>query len=145
MRIKVKASRRHALPALVAVAIATGGCGGPIKRDELSRGVETLQSYAAEGALLAHEVATDHTKHAFARVHATDLAERADHEAEKLSDAQATPDLAEPKREAVDLAGQISDQLGEIQVHPGDEASGRRAERELQKAADRAGALDDRL
>jgi hypothetical protein len=131
--------------AAVLAALVAGGCGGPIKRDELSRGVETLRSYATEGALLAHEVATDHTMHTFARVHATELADRADHEAEKLSDARASADLAAPKRRAVDLAGDISSQLGEIQVHAGDEATGREAERELRKLAGEASALDDEL
>ena len=47
---------------LIAAAALLGGCGGPIKHDELARGVDTLAATAAEGALVAIEAAADRTK-----------------------------------------------------------------------------------
>src|SRR5215210_9464124 len=101
--------RRLCVPlAVLAVAASTSGCGGPMQPDELSRSIGTLESTAAEGAFLADDVADDRTKATFARVHARDLSDVVDHEAEKLHDAQANrPDVARAKRRAVALADQI--------------------------------------
>src|SRR6476659_2709452 len=87
-----------ALAAVVMAASAVAGCGGPIENDELERGVLTLGSTAAEGRLVALDVVEDRTKVTFVRVHSAALADDAEHEAEKLQDAQAPPDLVDPKR-----------------------------------------------
>ena len=76
---------------------------------ELSRSASTRsQSTAAEGALLAGDVADDRTKATFARVHARDLSDVVDHEAEKLNDADAhQANVAAAKTKAIDLADEI--------------------------------------
>jgi hypothetical protein len=130
----------------VCVAAALGGCGGPMTPDELSRSIQTLESTAAEGAFLADDVADDRTKATFARVHARDLSDVVDHEAEKLHDAQADrPDVARAKRRAVALADQIGTALGQIQTAPDSESAGRSAGGELSKLSEDAGKLADRL
>src|SRR5215212_7176577 len=123
-------SRSTTVAALLAAAVASlAGCGGPITPDELSRSIGTLESTAAEGALLAKDVAGDRTKATFARVHARDLSDVVDHEAEKLNDAQADEaNVAAAKTDAVDLADRIGTQLGQIQVAPDDEPGARKAE-----------------
>jgi len=121
------------------------GCGGPIQREELKRGVKTLASDAADGSLLARGVAEDRTRSPFVRVHASELAEDAEHEAEKLHDAEANPPLSDKKRKAVVLAQRIADALGPLQVAPGDEGVGRRTERELDGLARAANDLADSL
>jgi hypothetical protein len=122
-----------------------GGCGGPMQPDELKRSIGTLESSAAEGALLANGVARDRTKATFARVHARDLGDTVEHEAEKLHDASASGRVAIRKAAAVDLAGRISEALGQIQTAPDSEAEGRSAEHALTRLGDRAGKLAEGL
>jgi hypothetical protein len=131
--------------ALVALCAGLAGCGGAIKDEELRRGVETLQSDAAEGALLARGVAQNRTRSTFVRVHARALSEDADHEAEKLHDADARPELLRQKTDAVRLATDVSDALGKLIIEPGDEAAGRKAEHDLNALAQQAKTLADHL
>jgi hypothetical protein len=130
---------------LLAVALLGPGCGGAMQPDELARSIGTLESSAAEGALLAKDVAGDRTKATFARAHARDLGEMVDHEAEKLSDASANGVVAERKAAAVNLADRISQALGQIQISPGSEREGRSAEASLTRLGDRAGRLAEGL
>ena len=106
-----------------------------MRPEELGRSVQSLESAAAEGALLAHDVAGDRTKATFARAHSRDLSESVDHEAEKLSDADAEGGVADAKRRAVVLAGEISTALGTLQAEPRNEAVGRAPERALTRQA----------
>lgn len=116
-----------------------------MRPEELSASVDTLSSSAAEGELLAGDVAQDRTRATFARVHARELGDVVDHEAEKLADATPRPAIADEKSEAVDLADEISQALGQIQVRPSDQRTGREAERQLSQLADRATRLADSL
>jgi hypothetical protein len=131
--------------ALLAAAVVGAGCGGAMQPDELARSIGTLESAAAEGALLAKDVGDDRTKATFARAHARDLGETVDHEAEKLSDASANGLVAERKTAAVNLADRIAQALGQIQIAPGSERQGRSAEASLTRLGDRAGKLADGL
>ena len=132
------------LVAVVAVA-GLAGCGGPIRADELERGVESLGALAAEGEVLADGVARERTKTTFTRVQARTLAEQADHEAEKLADAQAGPALSASKAEAVALASKVSEALGRLRTRPDAVATGRAAKRELSGLSDDADRLVRRL
>jgi hypothetical protein len=110
--------------------------------DELSRSIGTLESTAAEGAFLADDVADDRTKATFARVHARDLGDVVQHEAEKLNDADADrADVAAAKRKAIDLADKIGTALGQIQTAPGDEAGAATAGHQLSTYSEDAGKL----
>jgi hypothetical protein len=137
--------RRGVAGMVLAGALCLSGCGGPMQPEELSRSVQTLESSAAEGALLAHDVARDRTKATFARAHARDLGETVIHEAEKLNDADAEADVAPVKARAIDLADQISAELGRIQVAPDSETEGRSAEESLTRLGERAGKLAEGL
>jgi hypothetical protein len=138
------ACARSTVFALLA-AVVLAGCGGDMQPDELKRSIGTLESSAAEGALLADHVARDRTKATFARAHARDLGEAVDHEAEKLHDASAEGQVAERKAAAVDLAGRISAALGQIQTAPDSESEGRTAAADLTRYGDRAGKLAEGL
>jgi hypothetical protein len=140
--------RRRALAGVVlAGVVSLAGCGGPMQPDELARSIGTLESTAAEGALLADGVARDRSKATFVRVHARELGETADHEAEKLNDAQADPQggVAPKKVRAIDLAGRISAQLGRMQIAPGSETEARAAQKALDDLSKRAGKLAEGL
>jgi hypothetical protein len=138
--------RRTALTLFVAVAASLSGCGGPITPDELARSIETLESAAAEGSLLAGDVANDRTKATFVRVHSRDLGDVVEHEAEKLNDAEADQaDVAAAKTDAIDLADRISTALGRIQTAPGSETDGRTAADALSRLSEDAKKLADGL
>jgi hypothetical protein len=131
--------RRVLLAVLGVMAAALGGCGGPITPGELSRSIETLESTAAEGALLADDVARDRSKATFVRVHARDLSDVVVHEAEKLNDAQADrADVAAAKTKALDLADRIDTALGQIQVAPDSETDGRKSTAALARLSEEA-------
>src|SRR5215208_6514539 len=83
----VRVSRR--VVSLLVIVCALAGCGGPVQREELGRGIDSLRSIAAEGSVLARGVADNRTRSAFVRVQTRALSDDADHEAEKLNDAQA--------------------------------------------------------
>jgi hypothetical protein len=132
--------------AVVCVAASLPGCGGPITPGELSRSIGTLESTAAEGSLLAKDVAEDRSKATFVRVHSRDLADVVQHEAEKLNDAEADrADVAAAKRDAIDLADRIGTALGQIQTAPGSETDGRSAEQALARLSQEAKKLADGL
>jgi hypothetical protein len=141
------ARRSTALVVLVAcAAVSLAGCGGPITPGELSRSIQSLESTAAEGALLADDVARDRTKATFARVHARDLGDVVDHEAEKLNDAQADrADVAAAKTKAIDLADRIGTALGQIQIAPDSETGGRKSAAALNRLSKDAKKLADGL
>ncbi|HEX8745498.1 MAG TPA: hypothetical protein VF712_20415 [Thermoleophilaceae bacterium] len=125
--------------ALAAIACAlVAGCGGDMRADELNRSIAQIESAAGDGELTALGVAEDRTKSTFVRAHAREISEQVDHEAEKLSDASATGDVAVVKRKAVELADELSSALGQLQLAPGDEDSARRTRADLRALADRA-------
>src|SRR3954449_76662 len=140
--------RRPVLLALAGLAAAASisGCGGPMTPGELSRSIDTLGSTAAEGAFLADDVADDRTKATFARVHARDLGDVVQHEAEKLNDASADrADVGAAKRKAIDLADKIGTALGQIQTAPQDEPGAASAEHQLSAYSEQAGKLAEGL
>jgi hypothetical protein len=140
--------RRTLFTALLVGAVAAlgSGCGGPMTPDELSRSIQTLESTSAEGAFLADDVADDRTKATFARVHARDLGDVVQHEAEKLNDADADQaDVGAAKQKAVDLADKIGTALGQIQTSPQDESGAASAGHELSTYSEQAGKLAEGL
>jgi hypothetical protein len=136
---------RFAISLLALAAAVSAGCGGPITDDELQRGVESLGATAAEGSLVARDAAADRSKVTFVRVEARDLAEDAQHEAEKLADAQAQPGNARLKADAVRLAQDIDSALGDLQVFPADRRTARSVERRLDALSRQADRLTGRL
>jgi hypothetical protein len=131
--------------ALVATALALAGCGGAIQNDELGRGIKSLGSDAAEGALVADGVVRDRTKASFVRVQSRTLADDADHEAQKLEDADAAPGNARQLERAVELAGKISTALGDLETSPRDAEAARATKAELERLSDRADRLGKTL
>jgi hypothetical protein len=136
---------RFSMAAAITAAIALSACGGPMRPDELAGSVDTLTSAAAEGAVVARDVARDRTKTTFARVRARELGETVDHEAEKLSDATPQERIADEKTAAVKLATAISEVLGDIQTSPADRAAAAEAGRKLDDLSKRAQELSKSL
>jgi hypothetical protein len=133
-----------ALVALGASLILFAGCGA-LNRGELNRGVESLSALAAQGELIANGVARDATKTTYARVMAKTLGGEAQHEAEKLADAEPEVGVRGERAAAVRLAGELADLFSELQTFPGDERRGAAVEKEMGELGDRADALVERL
>lgn len=117
----------------------------PMSSAELGREVESLASLAAEGSVLAERIATQNTKRTFARVHARELGDAAEHSAERLTDAHPAEGLEDDVTRAISLAERIADQIGQLEVAPdsADAAAlaGERLRALDQAATDLAGSL----
>jgi outer membrane biogenesis lipoprotein LolB len=119
---------------LVLLLLAACGGGAEPSAEELKKQAESIQSFAAEGALLARDVADGKSTVPFTRVHAEELAEKA---------AQLEKELAAASRlqvwvQGARLAGQVAAALEELEQAPGDAESARRVQRELEAAAKQA-------
>ena len=98
--------------------------------DELRREVDTVHSTAAEASVLADQIAAQRTKRIFARVEARNLADAAEHSAERLTDSNPAAGLEPQLQRAITLAEDVSDAAGSLEVAPDDAvAAGRTAQR----------------
>jgi hypothetical protein len=132
-----RVSRGTTAVAIASLALFLGGCN-PLDSAELKREVDAVGSVAAEGQLLASDVAHDRTKATFARVHAGELASSAEESAQKINDADVATGLQYKADRAIKIAGDVSDALGEIQTAPGDEQGGAETEQKLKRLGDEA-------
>jgi len=124
--------------------LAVGGCGD-LSRDELNRGVESLSALAAQGGLIADGVARDATKSTYTRVMAKTLGGEAEHEAEKLAEAEPSPEVAQERNAAVQIAAELADLFSELQIYPGDEHRGALVKGHMGEVKEEADALVTRL
>ena len=83
---------------------------------------------------MANGVARDATKSTYARVMSKTLGGEAEHEAEKLADANPSPEVRGARDEAVGLAGRSPSSTRELQTFPGEEAVGARVKRRMREA-----------
>jgi hypothetical protein len=98
--------------------------------DELRREVDTVHSTAAEASVLGDQIASQNTKRTFARVQARELADAAEHSAERLTDAHPADGLEPQLQRAITLAEDVSDAAGALEVAPDDAvAAGHAADR----------------
>jgi hypothetical protein len=130
--------------AALLLLFALGGCGD-LSRDELNRGVESLSAIAAQGQLIANGVARDATKSTYTRVMAKTLGGEAEHEAEKLADAEPEPKVRSERHAAVQIAGELSRLFSELQTFPGDEHHGALVELHMGEVKEQADAVVARL
>lgn len=132
-----------------AVTVAAGlvllGCGGDMKQSELADSLDTVASAAGEARLLAQGAADDRTKATFVRVRARELGETLDHEAEKLSDATAGPDVASDQSRAIRLIEDVSAEVDRLRVTPQDQGGGAAAAERLDQLADAVESLREHL
>lgn len=130
--------------ALVAVlvgltAACSGGAGGA---EQLRRPLETVASVAAEGALMAEDVADARAWPSYVRAHARELADRADEQAEQLADVPVAGDRAATRSQAVRLAVLVSVGLRQLQIMPTDVRLATAAAAALRQYAAAARALE---
>jgi hypothetical protein len=124
---------------LTASAVVLAGCGGgTLGSHAFTKDVEAVQSLAAEGALVAKQVAHGDVTETFVRVHTTYLERQASTLERKLSTARVGPSLAGKRRRAVRVAAVVDRDLGLLHRHPGDRALGERLSAELERAVKQA-------
>jgi hypothetical protein len=121
----------------VALLLAIGGCGGSSTLTEkaLKKEDEKVHSAAAEGELLASDVARDRTTEPFARVHSGDLADQAQAVAKKVREAEAAPGLERERRQVFTRATRVERALDELHAAPTDRRVARRVQAELGRLA----------
>jgi hypothetical protein len=90
-------------------------------------------------------VARDATKSTYTRVMAKTLGGEAEHEAEKLADAEPSPEVKRERVEAVRLAAEIADLYSELQTFPGEEDVGARVLKRMREAKAEGEAISERL
>jgi hypothetical protein len=125
------------LALLVLPAAACGG-GGTLSKKAFQLQAESLQSFAAEGALVAEDAADGRTTETFVSVHTEYLSKAATKVETKLRSAEATGELEEKRKSALRLAGRITDKLGQLHRAPDDPSLAARLESQLRDEADAA-------
>jgi len=127
----------------VILPLAIAGCGD-LTQGELDRGIRTLSSIAAEGSIVARQVAQDRTKTTFARVRARELTDDVDHESEKLADATPGEGQAGRRDRALDLAEKVGEALSVIEIYPEDEQRAAESESDLEGLAKLLSGLEEK-
>jgi hypothetical protein len=94
----------------VVLALVSVGCGsgGQLGAKALSQELKSLQSQAAEGALLAQHAASGRTTRIYTRVHSLELYRAASQAEVILKAAKTEPGLESKLRRLVVLAGRVS-------------------------------------
>jgi len=118
----------------VLFAVACGGSSA-LTAKSLQQQRDAITSAAAEGALLAEQVADDETTEPFARIHSGELADQAKAAAQTLTKARAPAALEAKRREAAADARSTFVALEELHRAPDDQAVARRVEAELEQLA----------
>jgi hypothetical protein len=130
----VSRRRERVLVLGVIVALLGSGCGGgKLGPKALWQQSKSLQSLAAEGALLAQDAVSGKTTRIYTREHSSDLYKAASQAEASLKAARTEPALEPKLRELAALAAQVSAALKRLGDASKDEQ--RALGRELQTAA----------
>jgi hypothetical protein len=139
-----RAGRIRTAGLVVLAAALLTGCGRE-PRHQVRVSVEQLASIAAEGSLMAYDLAHGQTKTTFVRVHGNDLSAQAQHEAEKLNDDPVAADLRTRIQVAIKLAADIGGAIDELRTSPQDRAQAAQDETKLRGWAGQAGKLAESI
>ena len=125
----------RALAVLVGIGLLAAGCGsgGTLSAKALSQESSTLQSLAAEGALLARNSAGGRTTHVYTRVHSEYLQKAASQSAQLLQSAKTKPALQPKLRRTARVATKVTSELE--QLGHASSAEQQRLARELERNA----------
>jgi hypothetical protein len=128
--------------AAAVIALSFAGCGnGPLARHGLDAKIEAARSLAAEGALLAEQVAHGETTTPYVRVHSGELTKQARSLDRSLANAHVQPGLADLRARASRLTGQVGGALDRLHSSPGDRALAAQLRERLDRAAQELGEI----
>jgi hypothetical protein len=131
--------RRLALSLWLVVLLLAGcGGGGALSKKDLQKQLEAVQSFAAEGALVADGAADERTTDIFVRVHTLYLGDGVQNVRKQVSAGHASGDLEEKRDVAIELASEVERQLKRLHESPGDQDVARSVKAQLQRDAARA-------
>jgi hypothetical protein len=131
--LSLRRERLHVLGVILALLGAGCGGGGNLGAKALSQQAKSLQSLAAEGALLAQDAASGKTTRVYTREHSSDLSKAASRAEAYLKAAKTEPALQPKLRRMTALAAQVSAALKRLGGASKDEQ--RTLTRQLQTAA----------
>jgi hypothetical protein len=125
---------------LVLLVLPTAACGGggTLSSKAFQKQAESLQSFAAEGALVAEGTADGRATETFVSVHTEYLGKAATKVETELGSARASGGLEEKRKSALRLAGRITDELGQLHRAPDDRMLAAQLAAELRDEADAA-------
>jgi hypothetical protein len=127
---------------LIVLPFVLAACGGgALDSASFQKEAESIQSVAAEGALLARDVAEGRSVSTFARVRASELGQEAESLARELDRADATAEVRTKLPQAVRLSRAVAAALARLASDPDDHGRARRIAAELEEAADSAADL----
>jgi hypothetical protein len=135
-RVSVRLERALVLGTIVALVAAGCGGGGKLGAKALSQQSKSLQSLAAEGALLAQDAVSGKTTRIYTREHSSDLYKAASQAEASLKAAKTEPALEPKLRQLTALATQVSAALKRLGGASKDEQ--RALGGELQKVAQKS-------
>ena len=133
VRVSLRRERLLVLGATLALLGAGCGSGGKLGAKALSQQAKSLQSLAAEGALLAQDAVAGKTTGVYTREHSSDLYKAASQAEASLKVAKTEPALRPKLRRLAALAAQVSAGLKLLGGASKDKR--RKLGRELQAAA----------
>jgi hypothetical protein len=128
---------------LVVAVLLLGGCGGSgsLGSHAFAKDVDSIRSLAAEGELVARQVAHGETTGPFIRTHAGELHRQARSLRGTLETARVSPELAGRLRRAVLVAARVERALDRLRGHSGDRDVGLVVAGELRRAGAAAARL----
>jgi hypothetical protein len=113
-RMSLRRERLLVLGVILALLGAGCGGGGNLGAKALSQQAKSLQSLAAEGALLAQDAASGKTTRVYTREHSSDLSKAAFRAEASLKAAKTEPALQPKLRQLAALGSQVSTALKRI-------------------------------
>jgi hypothetical protein len=127
---------------LLAVLVSTA-CGGAttLTTKDLQTQAGSVESFAAEGALVAQGVQQGRTTETFVRVHTEYMAKAVEKVSSTLASARASGGLDEKRKQAVRLASLVTDEIDRLHRAPGDRTSAAGVKSKLEHLAVEAGNL----
>lgn len=131
---------QRAAPVLLVLALlASAGCGGgALSKKQLQTQIQSVQSFAAEGSLLADQAARGRSTEPFVRVH-TEYMQKALKKVEtELQRPVAGGQSNETRLRALKLLAQVSAELGRLHRAPGEPELADRVHSALANLADLA-------
>jgi hypothetical protein len=127
---------RRAFLFVVVVLLLGGGCGGSgsLGSHALAKDVDSVRSLAAEGELVARQVAHGETTGPFVRTHVRELHDQARSLRLALKTAQVSPELSRRRRRSALVAARVERALDRLLAHSGDRDVGLLVAGELRRA-----------